>query len=222
MPPCSEDLSTPGGGLAVVSSHGKVEWFSKGYEPYTQGAVNDYYLNLTQRGASAAKADVLAVKLLSKDYKQITWELVESAVPPMLSAGVRTWVGSRGPSVDTTFGDSGEPANNYGLPTVAQYVVNLTAQAMGDPPIINFQKHINATHTADGLLGGHLPIAHFVIPISAASPYYPVSKTSSLVLHRALRCAVRCCSIGWRCDSVHIWPNACTCCAAWRPLVPPP
>ena len=28
-----EDLSTPAGALALVADHGKMEWFSKGYQP---------------------------------------------------------------------------------------------------------------------------------------------------------------------------------------------
>lgn len=169
----TQDLASPGGALALVSD-AATEWFSKGYEPYTQGSVDDYYLNLTVKKVNAdVKTDLLAVTLLS-NYSEMTWRLVESAVPPMVSAGVRTWVGSRGPSVDTTFGDLGEPANNYGIPSVSTYVANLTAKAAGDPPILNFRSHFNATHIADGLVGGHLPIAHFVIPISRTSPYYPL------------------------------------------------
>jgi hypothetical protein len=39
------------------------------------------------------QVDVLAVKLLSKNYSEITWKLVESAVPPIKSMGMRTFVG---------------------------------------------------------------------------------------------------------------------------------
>jgi hypothetical protein len=79
-----------------------------GYEPYTQGADEDYYLNLTKAKVMSSKADILAVKLLSENYSHLTYELVKSAVPPMVSTGVRTFVGSRAASVDTALSDMGE------------------------------------------------------------------------------------------------------------------
>ena len=72
-----EDLQRPDGAIVLASSSGEIEWFSKGYEPYTQGSPSDYYLNLTARTVSNAKADLLAIALLN--HSQITWELVERA-----------------------------------------------------------------------------------------------------------------------------------------------
>ena len=51
----------------------------QGYELFGSaptGSDDDYYLNLTKAGATGAKADVLAIKMLSKNYTGVTWELV--------------------------------------------------------------------------------------------------------------------------------------------------
>ena len=119
-----EDLSTRAGTLALVSSSGAVEWFEKGFEPYTQGSDDEYYLNLSKSDVMRAAGDVLAVKLLS-NYSHLTYDLVRSAVPPMVRTGVRTFVGSRAASVDTTLSDLGEDANGYGFPSISSYVINL-------------------------------------------------------------------------------------------------
>ena len=72
-----------GGALALVAAGGgSTEWFEQGHEPYTQGDDAEYYLNLTKRAVMGAKADVLGVKLLSRNYSHLTYELVKSAVPP--------------------------------------------------------------------------------------------------------------------------------------------
>ena len=105
-----EDLSRRDGALALVSGGGAAEWFEQTYEPYTQGSDDDYYLGLTKRAVMGDKADILAVTLLS-NHSELTHALVESAVPPMVSTGVRTFVGSRAASVDTTLSDLGEDAN---------------------------------------------------------------------------------------------------------------
>ena len=67
----------------------------------------------------------------------------------MRTTGVRTFVGSRAASVDTSFSDLGEDANQYGFPSVAGYVMNLTAIAAGEPPLpTDVRKYINASFVA--------------------------------------------------------------------------
>lgn len=83
-----EDLERPGGALVLLSADGAAEWFEKTYEPYTQGGDDQYYLNLTKGHVMSAREDVLATTLL-QNYSEITWALVESAVPPMMSLGIR-------------------------------------------------------------------------------------------------------------------------------------
>ena len=112
----------------------------QGYQPFTQGDDGDlpttqYYLNLTKAKVMGSKSDALAVKLLSANYSHLTYELVKSAVPPMRTTGVRTFVGSRAASVDTSFSDLGEDANRYGFPSISAHVMNLTAIADGEPPL---------------------------------------------------------------------------------------
>jgi hypothetical protein len=164
--------------LALVSDT-VVEWFEKGYEPYTQGNEADYYLNLTKAAVMRDKADILAVKLLSSNYTHLTYELVKSAVPPIVSTGVRTFVGSRSASVDTSLSDLGEDANKYGFPSVSSYVINLTVIHAGEPAIEDFRKHFNTSYVADGQLGGHLPIVRFSLPVSPTSPYLPKGQNGS-------------------------------------------
>ena len=83
-----EDLERPGGAILLVSAEGDAEWFEKTYEPYTQGGDEEYYLNYTKAQVMSARADILATTLLN-NYSEITWKLVESAVPPMLNVGIR-------------------------------------------------------------------------------------------------------------------------------------
>ena len=110
-----EDLQRPGGAIALVPSSGTTEWFSKGYEVFGSAHDDDYYLNLGKTAVKSAASDVLAIKLLSKNYSHLTWELVASAIPPIRnSGGARVFTGSRGSSVDTTFSDSGDDAAGYG------------------------------------------------------------------------------------------------------------
>ena len=168
-----EDLQRRDGALVLVSDAGRQEWFEQGYEPYTQGGDEQYYLNFSKKQVMGAKADILAVALLGPNSPHLTYELVKSAVPPMVSTGVRTFVGSRAASVDTTFSDMGEDANGYGFPSVSSYVVNLTAIAAGEPPIQDIRKHFNQSYVADGMIGGHLPVVRFSFPVSASSPYLP-------------------------------------------------
>ena len=173
-----EDLQQPGGAIALVSSSTppEVEWFGKTHEQYGSaptGSDEDYYLNLTMAAAVASPVDVLAVKLLSKNYSGITWELVASAVPPIRSAGVRAFVGSRGSVADTTFNDAGEDAAGYGFPPALSYVFNLTNAAEGGSFILDPKQYINSSLMAEGLVGGHLPIVVFYYPVVAGSPYLP-------------------------------------------------
>eukprot|EP00966_Prymnesium_polylepis_P317402 7333258-Prymnesium_polylepis.1 len=131
----------------------------------------------------SAKADVLAVKLLcnlsTSQPCEVTRMAVEAAVPPMVTTGVRNFVGSRSASVDTTFGDRGDDGSGYGFPAVQDYVMNLTAIAQGEPPILDFSRHLNVSMVADGLVGGMLPSAHFVFPVSRTSPYLPKNTSQS-------------------------------------------
>lgn len=173
-----EDLQRRDGAVAIVSTDGITEWFEQSYEPYTQGAEDNYYLNLTKRAVMSAKADVLAVKLLSANYTHLTYELVKSAVPPMVKTGVRTFVGSRAASVDTSLSDLGEDANGYGFPSVSSRVINLTNIAAGGLPIADIQKHINTSFVADGMVGGHLPVVRFSFPIRQDSPYLAPGQTN--------------------------------------------
>ncbi len=73
-----------------------------------------------------------------------TWQQVERAIPVMRNSGgtrgsgwqcsaytagggVRTFVGSRGASVDATFSDHANDCSYNGFPSVLSYVMNLTA-----------------------------------------------------------------------------------------------
>jgi hypothetical protein len=188
-----EDLQRPGGAIALVSSAGNTEWFSKGYEVYgsaPSGSDDDYYLGMTKAVAVADKTDVLAVKLLSKNYSFISWELVASAVPPIRRAGVRAAVGSRVPVEDTTFNDAGEDAAGYGFPPALAYVFNMTNVAEGGKPIQQYQPptrqhpnvsepYLNSSRMAEGLVGGHLPIVVFYYPVTEGSQYLPPSAKGS-------------------------------------------
>ena len=60
-----------------------------------------------------------------------------------------------------------------GFPSVSTYVVNLTANHAGDPPIHDFKNFFNSSYVGTGLVGSHYPIAHFVLPVSVSSPYLP-------------------------------------------------
>lgn len=150
----------------------------QGYQPFTQGDDGDlpttqYYLNLTKAKVMGSKSDALAVKLLSANYSHLTYELVKSAVPPMRTTGVRTFVGSRAASVDTSFSDLGEDANRYGFPSISAHVMNLTAIADGEPPLpTDVHKYINTTFAADGQVGGHLPVVRFSFPIAISSKHW--------------------------------------------------
>ena len=161
-----EDLQRLDGALALVpgTGDGEVEWFSKGYEPYVRGPDSEYYLNVSwqpsgkgktlfgKAAVQAAFADILGAKLLdNSSFPQgVTLQLVTSAVPPLSATG--TFVSSRSSTVDTTFGSMGEDANSYGFPTLCGYI--------DQGPCA-----LNASSAAEGLLGGHLPVVRFVLPL---------------------------------------------------------
>jgi len=152
-------------------------WFPKGYEPYQQGPDEDYYLGLGKAMVLGNGTDVLGNTILDcgKDKDgtaklcEPTWKRVLSAIPVMRNSGgrhgVRSFVGSRGSSVDATFSDAAEDCTENGFPPVQSYVMNLTAKQMGEPTIKDFSKYINFTGMADGLVGGHLPNVVFYFPI---------------------------------------------------------
>ena len=183
-----EDLSTPGGALALLSSDGAAEWFSKSHEPYVQGDDEDYYLGLGKDVALKAKTDLLGQTILTGCAKptpttklcEPTWSAVERAVPIMRrsggghqggacppGAGVRTFVGSRGSSVDAALSDHMEDCSSNGFPPVQSYVMNLTAVAMNEPPIKDFKQYLNFSFIADGLVGGFEPNVIFYFPVIA-------------------------------------------------------
>jgi hypothetical protein len=171
-----EDLAVHGGALALLSSTGVQEWFSKSFEPYIQGADEDYYLGLGKETVLAAKIDLLGQTILTECEMrnpasalcEPTWARVEEAVPVMRKSGesgVRTFVGSRGSSVDATFSDKAEDKSSNGFPPVQSFVMNLTAMAAGEPPIADFTKYINWSYVADGLVGGVEPNVIFYFPL---------------------------------------------------------
>jgi hypothetical protein len=124
-----EDLAVPGGALVLLSAAGAQEWFDKSHEPYIQGDDEEYYLGLGKKVALAAKTDLLGQTILTQCEKhnpgtnlcEPTWARVERAVPIMRNSGesgVRTFVGSRGASVDATFSDKAEDKSSNGFPPV--------------------------------------------------------------------------------------------------------
>ena len=66
-------------------------------------------------------------------------------------------IGSRESSVDTTFDEFGEDANSFGFPSFSK-IMNLT------------DAHVNGSLAGDGLIGGYLPVAHYVMPIEQNVP----------------------------------------------------
>ena len=172
-----EDLQKQGGAIALVPSNkGPVEWFSKGYEPYADPSAVEaqYYfpaLGLNKTATMHDPADILGQSILSHNFSHVSWELVASAIPPIrMTGGARTFVGSRGSSVDTTFNDAGEDAAGYGFPPAVNYVFNLTNQAEGGAFISsgrrsNMSSYVNTSGMAEGLVGGELPIVVFYYPV---------------------------------------------------------
>lgn len=136
--------------------------------------------------SAVASTDLLGLALLKMDT--LTWQDVERAQPPI---EMGNFVGSRESSVDTVFGPNGEDANSYGFPSPINYVMNLTNIREGGAPMGGGcakvasalednvgcgnpgLAHLNTTMVSDGLIGGHLPIAHFHFPVSQSSPFLP-------------------------------------------------
>ena len=185
-----EDLQQPGGSIALVpGGGGAVEWFTKTHEVHGSaptGSDEDYYLNLTKEVATTSTYDILGIKILSSNYTEVSWSLVESAVPPIRNTGqVRGFVGSRGSAVDATFSDDGSDAAGYGFPPALSYVFNLTNIAQGGRPLQHLppqkgQKgkqpiipYINSTLAATGLVGGNLPIVVYYFPVIPGNPFLP-------------------------------------------------
>ena len=48
-----------------------------------------FYNNMSKKEVCGAHYDMLGVSMLSKNYSEITWDLVANAVPPIKSAGMR-------------------------------------------------------------------------------------------------------------------------------------
>ena len=80
-------------------------------------------------------------------------------------SGVRTFVGSRGSSVDATFSDHADDCTDNGFPRPQTYVMNLTAIAEGEPAVKDFINYVNFSAMADGLVGGVQPNVVFYFPI---------------------------------------------------------
>ena len=116
-----EDLQLPGGDIVLVSAQGDTERFTKSFEPYGTNWTDDseYYLGLGKAAVANASTDILGGKLL-RDEKALSWSAVERAVPVIRSSGkgesegdicrgIRTFVGSRGASVDVALDDQARP-----------------------------------------------------------------------------------------------------------------
>lgn len=176
-----EDLTQPGGAIHLLTSDGeRSEYFAKSHAAYQPKPDSEYYLpqtGLTKETVVHSAEDLLGVTLLSKNFTEITWELVESAVPPIRKmggggdsgTGVRTFVGSRGSVADTAFTDLGEDANLYGFPPLQSLVFNATNIANGGTPIVDIKRYLNASAVATGLVGGGtLPVVVFYFPLNPA------------------------------------------------------
>ena len=170
----------------MLVSNSSTQHFSKTYEPYVQGPDSDYYLggnitfpgkkNTTLTGKDAVVAatkapdtafDIMGATLLNKTlFSHLTRELVASAAPPI--AGVGTFVGSRSSSVDTSFGNDGSDASDYGFPTLCYLqALNITGLEHAQCPETQF----NMSLASEGLIGGHLPVARFVFPLLNSTRY---------------------------------------------------
>ena len=122
-------------------------------------------LGLNKTAVMHDPADILGQTILSKNFSHVSWELVASAIPPIHRSGMRTFVGSRGSSVDTTFNDAGEDAAGYGFPPALSYVFNLTNQAEGGTFLGTGSSYLNTSGMGEGLVGGELPVVVFYYPV---------------------------------------------------------
>ena len=73
---------------------------------------------------------------------------------------MRTFVGSRGASVDVSFSDETQDCGYASLPSTGMYAQGMHVKAVGDSP-----QAWNKSALAEGLLGGFLPSAIFYIPV---------------------------------------------------------
>ena len=93
--------------------------------------------------AITSKTDLLGIDILSKKFAEVTYALVESAVPPIrMTSGTRAFVGSRGSVTDTSFNDAGEDAMGIGFPPPLTYVFNQTNIAEGGSPLPAGQRFV--------------------------------------------------------------------------------
>ena len=190
-----EDLSTLGGSLVLVSAQ-RTLWLPKSYEPYAPKADEAYYLGLGKQAVLDAKWDMLGDSILNScgsaktpttGLCEPTWSAVEKSLPVMRysrgnkqasgnrfmcspyspESGVRTFTGSRSASVDATFSDHADDCTDNGFPRPQGYVMNLTAIAHGEPPVHDFQKYVNFSGMAEGLVGAPSPNIIFYFPILA-------------------------------------------------------
>ena len=128
----------------------------------------------------------VGVKTSTTGLCEPTWGRIERAVPVMRysqgnkaasgnafmcspyaeESGVRTFTGSRGASVDAAFSDHADDCTDNGFPRPQGYVMNLTAIAQGEPPIVDFLKYVNFTGMADGMVDGATsPTLVFYFPL---------------------------------------------------------
>jgi hypothetical protein len=164
-----EDLQLPGGDIVLLSARGDAERFSKSFAPYSTNWTDDvYYLGLGKAAVANATSDILGEKLL-QDEKTLSWSAVERAVPVIRSSGkgesegsicggIRTFVGSRGASVDVAMDDHGNTCQLDA--NVVSYAINMHNKAVGAPTQTS-----NASITADGSVGDILPTAIFYLPM---------------------------------------------------------
>jgi hypothetical protein len=79
---------------------------------------------------------------------------------------VRTFVGSRGSSVDATFSDHAWDCSWNGWPSVLSLGMNEHNAAVGEPP-----QEWNTSGIGEGLIGGGaLPALAFFIPVNSSPP----------------------------------------------------
>ena len=133
-----EDVSIPGGSVALSSEDGQVVWLGKTHEQYAEKADESYYLGFGKQAAlnASTKGDALGAALLACNHSAspgvscFSWQDAARALPPIRTSGpgghwdnwegcdgVRTFVGSRSSSADATFSDFGEDCSHNGFPS---------------------------------------------------------------------------------------------------------
>ena len=86
-----EDLSQPGGGIALVPDSGDMLWVPKSYEPFAPKPDSEYYLGLGKETVLGAKWDMMGQHILHScdgedkigEFCEPTWKHVEEALPIM-------------------------------------------------------------------------------------------------------------------------------------------